>query len=159
VASPQVSRRNHETEHVHEHRSQSRRRRKRSAHRWRCLLARCKSEIQKATLTHMNSTEEFADDLKRLIMHIFFFSYFAHANGMSETELIIDYDIEAAYNNTDMHVQNSCRRTIKSACDAVDEGVPYNDAHGYLNEQLDNRIKRLLAKQSKDHAVQENHAR
>ena len=92
---------------------------------------------------------EFAGQMMTLIMRSFFNAYYMHANGVGETELLIDYDIEAAYNEVDEHLRDTIRNTIKSAVKAVDNGVDYATAQSYLNSQLNHRIDILLKPNSR----------
>ena len=87
---------------------------------------------------------QFAADLAHQISRTFFRAYWSHANGMSEDELLIEHDIEAAAANIDKHVAETCRRTISTAVKAVDRNVPYLIALVYLMQRLDTRIKQLL---------------
>jgi hypothetical protein len=88
----------------------------------------------------------FADQLCVLVMRTFFHAYFMHKHGMTEEELLIDYDIKAAGFNIDEHVAHTCRTTIKSAVQAVDQGVPYATACQYLRTPLRVRIDQLFKK-------------
>lgn len=86
----------------------------------------------------------FAADFVEILIRTFFFAYYSHLNGVSESELLIDFDIEAAYTCTDKQVAESQRTTIKAAVIAVDARVPFCVAQHHLRSQLTRHIDSLL---------------
>ena len=88
---------------------------------------------------------EYAARFTALILRTFFFAYYAHANGASEDELLIDYEITAAGNDQDKEIIDSCCKTIRAACAAVDDDIPFEIAHNHLSQHLNERIDELLA--------------
>jgi hypothetical protein len=86
----------------------------------------------------------FIANFVTLIMRSFFFAYYAHAQGASETELLIEHDITAAGSEVDKGVAEAVRSTIHCAVVALDNGVPFCDAGAYLRQQLCERIDELM---------------
>lgn len=87
---------------------------------------------------------EFAGKLIEEVCRTFFYCYYAHANGESLQELLIDYDIQAAFNNVDTHLADTIRKTIKAACKAYDERIPFTTAQEYLNTKMHHHVDVLL---------------
>ena len=123
-----------------------------------------------STTTTTPTTEAFADELVGMVGKTFFRAYYSRANGMTEEEMLIDHDIEAAFHGVDKHLAETARRTIRAAVKAVEGGVPYHVASTYLLAQLRDRIGALLKQRERkcrkvtrafvlhsiNHAVDEN---
>jgi len=90
-----------------------------------------------------------AAHLMTLILRTFFQAYYSHAEGMSEEELLIDYDIEACVSGWDKSVVHACRTSIQSAVKAVDEGVPYPVASHYLAARMKEKVERMIEADAK----------
>jgi hypothetical protein len=99
---------------------------------------------------------KFADDLISKIDLTFQRAYYAHINGVSETELLIDFDIEAAWANVDKHIVSVGRKTIKSAVSAVDKRLPFDLAHQYLVDRLHKRVDTIIRKREQQRAMDQN---
>jgi UDP-N-acetylglucosamine transferase subunit ALG13 len=97
--------------------------------------------------------DQFADKLIDLIDRTFHNAYLKRMAGVTETELLIDHDIEAAYHDVDVSVRHAARKTILSACRAVDSAIPFHHAHEFLIDQLHAEIDRLVKKEARKHAV------
>lgn len=85
-----------------------------------------------------------ANDFCELVAATFFTAYFSRANGMTSTEMLISYDIEAAFDDIDENVRDTMRKTISSACKAVDEGVDFETASAYLARKMKHKITEIL---------------
>lgn len=112
-------------------------------------------------MTEEQEQRAFADHLIAQIDSTFQRAYVSRINGMSEDEMLIYHDIEAAYRGVDKHVVETCRKTIRSAVKAVDSKVPFDQAHQYLVDQLHEHVDKLVKSNNrknrrKSHAVGQN---
>jgi hypothetical protein len=57
-------------------------------------------------------------------------AYTAHAHGLSEEAMLIQYDIVAASSTVRPRIIDLYRRTIRAACAAFDAGVTINQSRG-----------------------------
>jgi hypothetical protein len=96
---------------------------------------------------------QIAEDLIVLIATTFHRAYWAHARGVSQTAILIDYDIEGAANlDLDRDVFNTGRKTIVSACAAVDDRIDYTTAHNYLMQNIHEGVQKLLKTRTRKEA-------
>lgn len=86
----------------------------------------------------------FISEFVTLIMRSFFFAYYAHAQGTTETELLIEHDICAAGSDIDSGVADAVRQTIHCAVVAVDNSVSFTESSLFLRQQLCERIDELM---------------
>jgi hypothetical protein len=88
---------------------------------------------------------EFAERLIKSLLTVFADAYQSHANGATETELLINHDIfAAAAMDTHPTIKEGHRRAIQSAVHAVDHGVSLPNAQAYLETTLRRKLKELL---------------
>ena len=87
----------------------------------------------------------FISEFVTLIMRSFFFAYYAHAQGTTETELLIEHDICAAGSDIDIGVADAVRQTIHCAVVAVDNSVSFTESSLFLRQQLCERIDELMS--------------
>lgn len=99
---------------------------------------------RRSTFTQVKTVTPKIDveELLGMITRAFYYAYMSHASGTPEVDMIIEFDIEAAYCEVDKHSQSVVRKTIKAACRAVDECIGLEVAHEYLNTQLRDEINR-----------------
>jgi hypothetical protein len=94
----------------------------------------------------------FADDLIDLIDRTFQNAYVARMSGKSETELIIEHDIEAASENVDDNVQDCARKTIMCAVRAVDNQIGFHTAHERLIDQVKGKVDKIIRGEARKQA-------
>ena len=85
--------------------------------------------------------KDFGERLTKSLLTVFTDAYQLHANGVSETELLIQHDIFAAASDHHDTIKDGHRKAILSAIAAVDEGVPLPLARAYLEVQLQRKIQ------------------
>jgi hypothetical protein len=99
-------------------------------------------------MTALDDPRQFAEQLVVFIDRTFQHAYCARMIGVTETELLIDLDIDAAYHGTEPHILDVIRKTVKNAVRAVDAHVDYPLAHKFLLTQLRTHIDQLIAEQA-----------
>ena len=100
----------------------------------------------------IKTQEKFAEDLIALIERTFHRAFVARINGVTQEQMIIEHDIEAAYRCIDKTIAETGRLTIQSAVKAVDARVPFNQAHDFLINQLKTRVARIINRNNKKKA-------
>ena len=88
----------------------------------------------------MTEQQQFADDLINLIDRAFENAFRKRIEGISETELLIEHDIEAAYCMVDESLQQTARKSITAAVRAVDANISFHEARAYLDSLLRNEV-------------------
>jgi hypothetical protein len=89
-------------------------------------------------------TADFGERLIKSLLTVFTDAYGLHANGATETELLIEHDIVAAASNHHPSIIQGHRKALRSAVIAVDQGVPLPEARAFLEKQLRTRLQKLL---------------
>jgi hypothetical protein len=87
---------------------------------------------------------KFAEELVTSLCNTFVDVYRLHANGMTETELLIQHDIYAAASEHAQVIKDAHRKALKSAVAAVDEHVPMPVALVYMRRNLHRKMEELL---------------
>lgn len=102
-------------------------------------------------ITHNLSTEQACQLMVNALMYSFDHAYMLHAiDGETETMILITHDIVAAgTSNMSEAVVNAHRKVIKTACAAVDAGVPHAAAHESMRASLTQQAQELLAHEEK----------
>lgn len=100
----------------------------------------------------MNAEQEglFVESVLMRVQGAFYKAYWSRFAGESETGILIDFDIETASRlDADKDFSKTLRKTIISACRAVEEQVDYDTAVGYLMTSLRDELNALLNKERK----------
>jgi hypothetical protein len=92
-------------------------------------------QIERAQLTN---------DLADLVRATFMHAYRKRLCGASEQELIIEHDIEAAYEGIDERVRETARCAIHTAVIAAEHGIPFAQACELLSQQIEESVDKLL---------------
>jgi len=87
---------------------------------------------------------EFAAQLAISIAKTFRKAYLMRFLGTSEAEMLIDFDIQAAASDTDPAIIETGRSTIKAAARAVDDRIPFFEAHAYLMNNVFTRTDQII---------------
>jgi hypothetical protein len=88
--------------------------------------------------------EQFGTALVSAVLSSFEYAYTRHARGESLESILIDHDIVSAGSNIKEPVVKLHRKAIRSACEAVDAGVPLNEAGAFLYKQMRDRIDQFV---------------
>jgi hypothetical protein len=105
--------------------------------------------IEDGAVISGDAQEKFAEDLISLIERTFIRAYTSRINGMTEDEMLIFHDIEAAARNVDKTIVQTCRATIRCAVRAVDSKVQFDQAHQYLVDQLRSKVDKIIKRNNR----------
>ena len=86
---------------------------------------------------------DFSERLVKSLLSVFTDAYKLHAQGVTETELLIQHDIFAAASDHHKTIKDGHRKALLAAVAAVDDGVPLPLARAYLEVQLRNKCNEL----------------
>lgn len=105
----------------------------------------------------LKQQKRFARKMSEAMTRTFFEAYFRRQRGCSLEQMLLEHDIEAAYDLVPNEIQETMRTTIKNACRAVDAQVPYPDALAWMINQIEERIDEYFTeRKSKQNAVAKN---
>ena len=87
---------------------------------------------------------KFGTELIAAIVESFEKAYVLHQRGESQAALLITYDIYVAANDFVPAIVNAHRSAIKSAVEAVDQGMPLHFARWMLVRKLETKMAEVL---------------
>jgi hypothetical protein len=87
---------------------------------------------------------EFAQQLTCSIALTFRKAYMMSLLGISEAQMLVDYDIQAAVSDSDPEIIETGRCTIKAAVRAVEERIPFRRAHEHLMQNVLERTDQII---------------
>jgi hypothetical protein len=107
--------------------------------------------------TQMRRRAQLTNDLAALVRVTFMHAYRKRLCGVSEQELIIEHDIEAAYEDIDEQVRTTARCAIHTAVTAAERGIPFAQACEQLSQQIEKSVDKLLLKRRRRHPTHRPH--